>query len=166
MSKLNTTLLAIALIAAAPLASAAGSNSTAMNVTLTLENTCGITTTAVNFGTQTTLSTAIDAAGTVTVTCTSTGGTYSVAFNGGTTAGGTIAQRKLLNAASGNTIDYNLYSTAGRTTVVGDGTTGVGVGGTGNGSAQAFTVFARVAVGQNPKAVGAYSDTVTATVSF
>lgn len=166
MSKFNPTLLALALLAVAPAAMAAGSNSAALNVTLTLDNTCGITTSAVNFGTQTTLLSAIDATGTVTVTCTSTGGTYSVAFNGGTTTGGTIAQRKLFNAASSNTIDYNLYTTAARTVLVGDGTTGVVVGGTGNGSAQAFSVFGRVAAGQNPKATGVYSDTVTATVSF
>ncbi len=166
MSKFNPTLLALALFAVAPVAMAAGSNSAALNVTLTLDNTCGITTTAVNFGTQTTLLSAIDAAGTVTVTCTSTGGTYNVAFNGGTTAGGTIAQRKLVNVASGNTVDYNLYTTAARTIVVGDGTTGVVVSGTGNGAAQAFSVYGRIAAGQNPKAVGVYNDTVTATVSF
>ncbi|MFD0739595.1 spore coat U domain-containing protein [Lysobacter koreensis] len=166
MNKFKTSLLATALLVVAPMAMAAGSASTSLNVTLTLENTCGITASPVNFGTQTSLAADIDATGSVTVTCTSTGGVYNVAFNGGAAAGGgTIAQRKLLNGAS-NTIDYNLYTTAGRTVLLGDGTTGVVVSGTGNGAAQAFTVYGRVAGGQNPKPVGVYTDVVTATVSF
>ena len=166
MNVLKTTLLAAALLAVAPLASAAGSNSASLNVTLTLQNTCGITATGVDFGTQTTLAGDIDAAGSVVVTCTSTGGTYNVSFNAGTTVGGTIGQRKLFNSASTNTINYNLYTTAGRTVVLGDGTTGVVVNGTGNGAAQTYPVYGRVAGGQGAKAIGVYNDVVTATVSF
>lgn len=166
MKLLKKTLIATALLALAPAALAAGSATATLNVTLNLENTCGITAAPVSFGNQTTLTSDIDATGSVTVTCTSTGGTYNVSFNGGTTTGGTIAQRRMINAASGNTINYNLYTTNARTVVLGDGTTGVQLTGTGNGAAQVYTVYGRVDGGQNPKAVGAYSDSVTATVSF
>lgn len=165
MNALKTTLLAAALLAVAPMASAAGSNSASLNVTLTLENTCGITATGVNFGTQTTLASTIDAAGSVVVTCTSTGGTYNVSFNAGSTTGGTIGQRLLTNGA-GDTINYNLYTTTARTVILGNGTAGVVVSGTGNGAAQSYDVFGRVASGQGAKPIGVYNDVVTATVSF
>jgi spore coat protein U-like protein len=66
----------------------------------------------------------------------------------------------------GSTLDYSMYTTAGRTTVWGDGTLSTSTqAGTGNGAAQALTVFGRIPVGQYVTA-GAYADTVTATVTY
>lgn len=166
MKLLKKTLIATALIALAPAAMAAGTATATLNVTLDLQNTCGITATPVSFGTRTTLENDIDSTGSVTVTCTSTGGTYTITFNRGTTPTGTIAQRQMRHSG-GDTINYNLYTSAARTTVLGDGNNDTGtLSGTGNATAQVYTVYGRVASGQNPKAVGAYSDAVTATVSF
>jgi spore coat protein U-like protein len=164
MNLLKSSLLATAMLAAAPMAMAAAVTAP-LNVTLTLENNCVVATAPVAFGTSNTLATAIDGQGSVTVTCTSTGGSYDIAFNGGTTPTGTIAQRKMVHSG-GNTINYNLYTTATRNVVLGDGTNGVKLTGTGNGSAQVYPVFGQVAAGQDPKAVGSYSDSVTVTVSF
>jgi len=164
MNLLKTSLLAAALFAAAPMAMA-GTASASIPVTLTLQNSCGIVAAGVNFGTVTSLASNIDAAGSVTVTCTSAG-TYTVAFNGGTTTGGTMAQRLLLNGAS-NTIQYNLFQDSARATILGDGTSSTAtVGGTGNGSAQVYQVYGRVAGGQGAKPTGVYNDSVTATVTF
>ena len=164
MNLLKSSLLALALVASAPMAMAAGSAQAPIAVSLTLQNTCAITTSPVAFGTVTTLAAALPASGSVTVTCTSNGGSYTVAFNGGTTAGGTISQRKLTNGT--DTINYNLYTTTGYTAVLGDGTTGQTVGGTGNGAAQVYNVYGQTAANQNSKSVGTYTDTVTATVTF
>jgi spore coat protein U-like protein len=65
-----------------------------------------------------------------------------------------------------NTLNYSMYTTAGRTTVWGDGTLStVTQAGTGNGTGQALTVFGRVPTGQYVTA-GSYTDTVTATVTY
>ena len=163
MKLMKTSLLAIALCAAAPMAMAAttGSASAPIAVTLTLNNACTITTDPVAFGTQTSLAgSAIDATGDVKVTCTSTG-PYTVSFGAGNT--GTIGTRLMGNGT--DTITYNLYKETGHTNILGDGTTGVTLAGSTSGTTT-FNVYGHVDAGQDPKSTGAYSDSVTATVAF
>jgi len=65
-----------------------------------------------------------------------------------------------------NTLEYNLYTDAGRTTVWGDGTaSSVTAAGTGSGAQQSLTVYGRIPASQSVPA-GSYSDTVTATINF
>lgn len=98
-----------------------------------------------------------------TATVTATLGTsYTVALSAG---GGTFAARRMTGPGA-DLLGYNLYTTAGFTTVWGDGTGGsVTQGGTGTGAAQNFTVFGRILSGQFATP-GAYSDSLTATVTF
>ena len=104
-----------------------------------------------------------DDTATVSVTCTNTTD-YEIALDDGTTAGGSIATRKMVgpNAA---TLNYRLYSDAGRTTVWGETAATDTVADTGDGAAQAKTVYGRVLGGQYPEP-GAYTDTVRATVNY
>lgn len=60
------------------------------------------------------------------------------------------------------TLQYNLYTTAARTTVWDNVT---GVSGTGNGADQWNTVYGRVPAQTTP-AAGVYQDTVNVTVSW
>jgi spore coat protein U-like protein len=99
---------------------------------------------------------------TVSVTCTNTT-PYNVGLNGGTTTGGTVTGR-LMAGSGGATLNYQLTQDSTHATNWGN-TTGSWVGGTGNGSAQAITVYGQVASGQYV-APGAYSDTITATVNY
>ena len=57
---------------------------------------------------------------TITATCAS-GADYTIALNAGV-QGGTVALRRM--AAGGGTLNYNMYSDPGRTTIWGDGTAG------------------------------------------
>jgi len=133
-------------------------------VTATVIDACLISAGDHSFGNYSPISASnLDATSTIDVTCTN-GTSYDVSLDAGTTAGGAIAARLMTDGS--NTLGYNLYTSAARTTVWGDGT-GVStvISGTGSGALQSLTVYGRVPSGQSAP-VGGYSDTVTATVSF
>ncbi len=163
---MKTKLLALlcgAAVLAVPAAIAA-TTSTTFNVTANVVATCAVTATNLAFGNyDAALGTPVDATSTVNVTCTNGHG-YTVDLNAGTGSGATVAVRRMTNG--GNTLDYSMYTDAARTTVWGDGTLSTSTqAGTGNGAAQALTVYGRIPTGQFVTA-GAYSDTVTATVTY
>ncbi|RPE80217.1 Csu type fimbrial protein [Vulcaniibacterium tengchongense] len=165
MKLLKPTLLATALLAAAPAALAATQTAN-MNVSITIENSCTIVANPLNFGTRNTLANDIDAATTVKVTCTGQG-PISIAFGTGGGAGATLASRKMSRTGGAELINYALYRDAGRTQVLGDGSASTArIAGTSTGAEQSFDVYGRVFGGQGPKPVGAYTDTVVATVEF
>ena len=110
----------------------------------------------------------VDASSTVSAKCTK-GTTFEFSLNGGSTVGGNIAQR-LLDGPGAETLQYNLYTDAGRSTLWGDGTTGVTVPGTGTGMANWIpaTVYGRVPDNATNQAAapGAYADVITVTVTY
>lgn len=118
--------------------------------------------TTLDFGSQGVLAANVDQTSTVTIQCTDTT-PFNISLNAGTGTGATVAKRKLSNG--GNTIDYSLYSDSNRTTVWGNTVSADTVAGTGNGAAQALTIYGRVTVQSTP-APGTYSDTVTVTVTY
>ncbi len=162
---LLATLTAGALSAA--VANAATTNTT-FQVTATVLATCSATALPLAFPNYTPGGGAQTGNTTISVKCSKNTG-YTVALNGGTTTGGTMAQR--LMGSGTNTLQYNLYTTAAATTIFGDGTGGTGTqAGTGAGVATANTVNV---YGQlpdnatNQAAVpGAYSDTITVTINY
>ena len=164
MSVFTRTALAAALLAAAPLASAATASDT-MTVSITIENSCSITANDLDFGIQNTLAADIDADSSVDVVCTGVG-PLEIDFTAGAGAGATFASRKMTDAVSSDLIDYTLYRDSARSEVLGDGTGSVMIAGTSTGGTDSFPVYGRVFGGQDPKTVGSYSDTVTATVTF
>lgn len=131
--------------------------------------TCTTSATGVSFGNYDPLSAVSrDATGSVTVNCTFTGsggGTYEISLSQGMT--GTFAARKMAQPPS--SVSYNLYTTAARTQVWGDGTGGTQrVVGTLSGldsSSQTFNVHGRVPAGQNVPG-GAYTDVIVVTVAY
>ncbi|VVE20811.1 spore coat protein U [Pandoraea capi] len=145
-----------------------GTGTTTFTVTLIITAGCTVTATPMNFGSASTLATALTATSTVSVTCTNTT-PYNVGLSAGSASGSTVAARVLAGAASGNTatIGYGLYTDSNHSTVWGT-TQGTNTqSGTGNGTAQPFTVY-----GQVPTSAGAipqpdtYSSVITATVYF
>ncbi|MCI3204261.1 spore coat protein U [Pandoraea capi] len=145
-----------------------GTGTTTFTVTLIITAGCTVTATPMNFGSASTLATALTATSTVSVTCTNTT-PYNVGLSAGSASGSTVAARVLAGAASGNTatIGYGLYTDSNHSTVWGT-TQGTNTqAGTGNGTAQPFTVY-----GQVPTSAGAipqpdtYSSVITATVYF
>jgi spore coat protein U-like protein len=124
---------------------------------------CGVSATPVAFGTYPPFSgTPTDSTGSVTVTCIGTA-TISIALSTG--GSGSYAARQMNNG--GIHLLYQLYSTAGRTTIWGNGTGGtVTVSDTLVGFASRnYTVFGRIPTLQGVKP-GAYVDTITVTVSY
>ncbi|CAM3828069.1 spore coat U domain-containing protein [Rahnella bruchi] len=118
-----------------------------------------------NFGNYASLTSAINAtsaqlAGSIRVNCVN-GLTYKIVMDGGSS--GVVTARRMVNTTnSAQTLQYNLYTTAARTTVWDNVT---GVSGTGNGADQWSTVYGRVPAQTTP-AAGVYQDTVNVTVSW
>ena len=133
------------------------------NVTATVVNNCNISATNLNFAATGVLSSALNATASITAQCTN-GDAYRIALNGGTN--GTVAARQMTRTGGRGTVNYQLYVDVGLTTAWGDGTAGTTQAtGTGTGNSQALTVYG-VVPAQNTPAPGAYTDTITATISF
>lgn len=130
---------------------------------------CTFTVTAINFGTINVIqNTAVDATGTLNISCTGNKNTtVRVCPNIGEGTGGSISGNPRLLASGANSLSYNLYQNSARTTVWGSylwsysgsytsPTIDVALNNGGNGSASA-TIYARVLSGQQTKPAGAYS---------
>jgi len=129
-------------------------------VSATVEGTCTITATPLAFGIYT--GTQLQNTSTVSVNCTG-GTTYSVGLNGGLT--GTVTARKMTGQfTNGNSLAYTLTSVGYAGTNWGN-TSPTWVTGTGSGIAQPLTVYGTIAAGTPPPA-DAYTDTITATVTY
>lgn len=133
-----------------------------MPVTIVIENACEISTapTTLDFGTTGVLSANIDSTSTLSVTCT-TDAPYNIGLGGG--GSNDITARVMTNA--GNTVGYQLYQEAARTTVWGETVNTDTVADVGNGTAQPITVYGRVPPQATPPA-GTYNDTVTVTATY
>ena len=132
------------------------------NVSLAITASCTVSATPLAFGSTGVIGANIDNTSTVNVTCTNTT-PYNVGLDAGTGTGATVTTREM--TAGGATVNYTLYQNPGRSTIWGNTVGTDTVGGTGNGSAQALTVYGRVP-SQSTPAPGAYSDTITVTVTY
>ncbi|HKV97431.1 MAG TPA: spore coat U domain-containing protein [Gammaproteobacteria bacterium] len=147
---LAVSLLACAVVLSVPATSRAAS--------------CTVRATRVNFGNYNPLNAApLNRTGRITVRC-SGAGTVTVALSTGQS--GSYNPRYMLSGATGDQLDYNLYTNAARNIIWGDGTGGTLT------SSQPFNnnrvrlnVYARVPA-QQDIAPGNYIDNITATISF
>jgi len=134
-----------------------------MAVQVTITATCLINSAStLSFGTQGVLAANVDQTATIQVTCTNST-PYNIGLDAGTGSGATVAARKL--TSGGATVSYTLYSNSGRTTVWGNTVGTDTLAGTGNGSAQNYTVYGRIPAQTTP-APGTYTDTITVTVTY
>ncbi|RZT39468.1 Csu type fimbrial protein [Cupriavidus agavae] len=127
---------------------------------------CNITATPLDFGSVGLLTANRDATSQITVQCTS-GAPYSIALNAGTGNGANVASRRMTRTGGGNqTVSYQLFSDSNRTVPWGDGSRGTStVARPGLGTAETLTVYGRVPPQTTPQP-GAYTDTVTATITY
>lgn len=159
------SICAAALAASALFASTAwaATDTDTMTVTATVIASCDVDANDLAFGNYDPVSsTPLDVGATIAVTCTH-GTTYDVSLNAGVGSGATVAVRRM--TSGGSTLNYSLYSNAGRTTVWGATIGNNTVAGTGNGATQTLNVYGRVPVNQTSPA-GSYSDTITVTVTY
>lgn len=132
------------------------------NAFATVDSTCTVSATAINFGSVGSLGSNIDTTGTISIQCVN-GTAYNIGLSAGTGSGATVAARKMTGGAG--SVTYSIYSNSGRTTVWGDTVGSNTVASTGTGSNQNFTTYARVPVQATPPA-GTYTDTITVTVTY
>jgi spore coat protein U-like protein len=154
-------LLATLALAVKPDPAAAQTATATIGVTSAVVATCLISATPMAFGNY--IGALVAATATVTVTCTNTT-PYNVGLDAGLVAGGTVTTRGLTGPGAA-VVNYVLTSdaayavnwgvTAGTDTVAGIGT----------GAAQPLTVYGQEAAGQYVTP-GAYTDTITATVTY
>jgi spore coat protein U-like protein len=162
MRGLAVICVAIALAATHGSARAATAT-TSFQVQLTIQAECLINSAStLNFGTLGVLSANVDQTSTIQVQCTNTT-PYTIGLDAGTGAGATVATRKLTGGAA--TVNYSLYSNAGRTTVWGTTIGSNTVASTGTGAAQSFTIYGRIPAQTTP-APATYTDTITVTVTY
>ena len=143
----------------------AATTGTVFQVQASVAKQCSATAVDLNFGVVNPLGGDVDQSTTVTVKCTKNSA-YNVGLDGGTVSGSVIADRLMANGA--DTMRYQLYSDAGRSSVWGNSAPSwVGGTGAGMGTGQALTVYGRVPTGQTNLAVGSYAEpTITVTVTY
>jgi spore coat protein U-like protein len=139
-----------------PHTAAAATATAPIAVTATVQATCIVSTTAMSFGTYT--GTVLPSTSTVTVQCTNTT-PYTLGLNAGVASGATVTNRSMTGPGSA-LLNYGLYTDSGHAT---NFATLASTNGTG--SPIVTTIYGQVAAGQYV-APGAYTDTITATVTY
>lgn len=162
--KIRTSLKPIALAAVAllPAAAWASTATTTMAVTTAVISSCLVVATPMAFGNYDPTSvTATVSTSVISVTCTS-GAPYNVGLDKG--ANGASVTARLLKVGA-NTLPYGLYSDASHSVNWGNTVGTDTVTGTGSALLQALTVYGSIPAGAAIPA-GAYTDTVTVTVTY
>ena len=149
-------LLGAVLTTPAHAATATGSST----ISATVQATCLISATSMAFGAY--AGAVLDTTSTISITCTNTT-PYNVGLNAGVGTGATVTNRKMMSGAA--LLNYALFRDAGRTLNWGATVATDTLAGTGTGVLQSLTVYGRVAAGQLGTP-GAYTDTITATVTY
>jgi spore coat protein U-like protein len=161
-------LLALLLVAACATAVSAATVTTTFTVSATVLNSCSVSATDLAFGSYDPIATSDnDATSTVSVTCTLLT-PYHVQLNEGlNSVGGAVTARRMKGPGAADYLTYALYRDALRTLNWGktDDTDTVNGVGAGILLPVEHTVYGRVTMNQDVN-TGAYSDTITVTISY
>jgi spore coat protein U-like protein len=158
-----STLVLLAAGAALPQAALAGTATTTLGVSLTINAGCNVASSPVGFPAQTVLASAVNQSGSISVTCTNTT-PYNVGLDKGAGSGASVSNR-LMTGPSSATVAYGLYQDSGHGTNWGNTVGTDTVSGTGTGNAQTLNVYGQIGSQTTPQP-GAYADTVNVTVTF
>ncbi len=158
-----TAIAALTMLVAEVVGAKAATTTTTFSVQMTITSACIINSAStMNFGSAGVLSSAVTQTSAIQVQCTNTT-PYNIGLNAGTASGATVTTRAMTNGAA--TISYSLFSNVAMTTNWGNTVGTDTVSATGNGASQSYTVYGRVPAQSTP-AAGAYSDTITVTVTY
>lgn len=135
------------------------SKTSTLTVQTTLEKSCLVNTTNIDFGTHSLLNSNIDATGRVNVTCTSST-PYTIGLD---TGGLTATTRRMKNGL--DFVTYGLYKDQAYQNPWGTLASGQAKLGTGTGLTEAHTVYGRVPPQQTPP-IKNYTDSVAVTVTY
>ncbi len=170
-TRILITMMGLGALSILPTGAEAATATSNFTVTATVTANCTISTVGITFGAYDPVvankTTAKDANGTVTVSCTN-GATTTIGMSQGSNPTGTSTaaapDRRMISGA--DYLSFALYQDAARTTVWGDVGTPSVVTYTSTGvAASTINIYGRIPAGQDA-AVGTYTDTVTATISF
>ena len=127
---------------------------------------CTVSVIPVQFGQYITIeASAVDAIGSVNVTCGSST-PFTVKLDAGENSSDSFNPRKLRSSSSGATLNYNLYLDSALTMVWGDGTNNTYIrSGVGTGAPQQFSIYGRIPGSQNVS-FGSFNDSVTVTLEW
>ena len=173
-SKLKGALVSAVLVGTASLTvpAYAVTETSDMQVSANIGMNCTISTTDIAFGGYdpivTNATTDLDAAGSVTTTCTvGSAGKVIIGQGLGEHDDSTDADpfRRMQGPSEGDYLEYQVYSNDGRSAVW-TNSVATGVAYTATGSAQIMPVYGRVEAGQTTAAEGSYSDTLVVTVNY
>lgn len=141
----------------------AGNATGSINVGLTVTDDCTIATNDIDFGSTGIVESNIDTSADITIECTK-GTAYAIGLDGGSTGNNTAARK--MTAGGADTVNYQLYSNAGYSTVWGN-TVGADTvdSAAATGGNETHTIYARVPSHQNVP-IGTYADTITATIWY
>jgi spore coat protein U-like protein len=160
-SMITSAILAVAGVLTLGLAANAATTTTAtFAVTANVQSNCTIAAAPLAFGTYT--GAVNNATSAITATCTNTT-PYNVGLNAGTATGATVSNRSMVNGAS--LLNYKITSDAGHATNWGNTIGTDTVTGTGTGAVQTLNVYGQIPAAQFVTP-GAYSDTITATLTY
>ncbi|MBV9653574.1 MAG: spore coat protein U domain-containing protein [Acetobacteraceae bacterium] len=142
----------------------AGSATGTLNVTGTVTNSCTTSGGSLSFGTLDGV-TAATGSGSISVTCTN-GTSATIALDKGLGSGASIAARQMAGVTDNTkSITYSLFSDSGHSTLWGDGTNGSTLSYSGTGNADTVPVYGSIAASQHVPAQ-VYNDSVTVTVAY
>ena len=118
---------------------------------------------AINFGNYDVFSSSSNnyGVGNLTIRCVGNASVFLVTLSSGQS--NSYVSRAMRSGA--NILNYNIYNSAARIIVWGDGTGGTGTMTANRNSTTSLSIFGQIPAGQDV-AVGAYSDDVTATIIF
>lgn len=158
-----TAMTAASMIAGAGAAHAQTSTGT-MPVSATVTENCVIAGQPLDFASVDVTSGAeVTGAGSVTVTCTQ-GVEYTL--NADVAEGGDATARTMTSTSGTEVLSYALFTDAARTQAWGNGVSGQPLTGTGTGSEEAVSIYAKVAANQNALPADTYTDTVSMTITY
>lgn len=166
---LSLAVAAVVSLGAVGTASAATATGT-ISPTATVNAACVINSANMDFGTVSgVVKSNVDVAGTINMDCTGNLA-YTITGNKGQSSPlAKVAGRRVMKASGSTTgLDYDLFTSTARTTVLGD-TSAAGIAGTSGapGGATAVPIFGRIYTGQTYAGpIGVVSDTVALTVTF
>ena len=149
----------------------AGTGTSNMTVSSSINTACSISTTNISFGAYDAVvanaSSALTAAGGLSSTCTVGAGGYikiSQGLNASSDSSDADPDRRMVHATDGTKfLNYEVFSDSDRS-VEWENATGVTY--TGTGSAQALVVYGSVTAAQASAIAGSYSDTLTVTINY
>ncbi len=133
-------------------------------VRVTNNSSCTVTTTALDFGTQTSLAAGTATTNSIAVTCTA-GTQFEVGLSNGSSGGTGPTARLMTNVGTAQAITYGIYRDLARTGPWGNIAGSNTQTGTGTGAQQTYTGYGYIPAQPTPPSL-VYTDTVIVTVTY